>query len=265
MSAPTHDLGGSGVLVPLPVRFTIGLDLGKLSDYSALAVVEERPERVIERFNQATVTPIWGEDPDRTIPHLQRWPLQTSYATIAAEVGRLVATLAGRAQTEVRLFTDATGVGVAVTEMLLSQEPIRQLAHRSGFAAVTITGGTATSKGYASTGQVGYTTWHVPKVELVGAAQLALQSRKVKVAETLLEAATLVAELRNFQVTYTEAANAIYNARVGAHDDLVLAAALALWGATNKVDNAVQMNYRGTRVIAPYGTGVRAYGARRTY
>ena len=263
MSAPTHDLGGSGVLVPLPVRFTIGLDLGKLSDYSALAVVEERPERVIERFNQATVTPIWGEDPDRTIPHLQRWPLQTSYATIAAEVGRLVATLAGRAQTEVRLFTDATGVGVAVTEMLLSQEPIRQLAHRSGFAAVTITGGTATSKGYASTGQVGYTTWHVPKVELVGAAQMALQSRKVKVAETLPEAATLVAELRNFQVAYTESANATYNARVGAHDDLVLAAATALWGSRQRPSVGYNLNYRTGGDIAPYGAGVRPYGARR--
>src|SRR5688572_4026196 len=102
MSAvPMHNIGGSGVLVPLPVKFTIGLDLGKLADFSALAVAEERPTGVREMFGEARIAPIWGDDPDRTIPHLVRWPLQTSYATIAAEVGRLVATLAGRPQTEV--------------------------------------------------------------------------------------------------------------------------------------------------------------------
>jgi len=87
---------------------------------------------------------------------------------------------------------------------------------------------------------------------------MALQRRKLKVAVGLPEAATLVEELRNFEVRITQAANAVYNARVGAHDDLVLAAALALWGATHQVDNAVQMNYRGTRDVQPYG-------ARRTY
>ena len=264
-AAPLYAFPGGGT-VPLPVRYCLGLDLGKLSDFSALAVVEERPERCTEHFNRMTVTPVWGDDPERTIPHLQRWPLQTSYAAIAAEVGRLVATLAGRPQTEVWLFTDATGVGVAVTEMLLSQEPLRQLAARGRFAALTITGGTATTRGSASTAGVAYATLHVPKVELVGAAQLALQSRRVKVAESLPEAATLVAELRNFQVSYTEAANATYNARVGAHDDLVLAAALALYGATQRVDNTVRVSsYLGGglgRDIPQYGNGVKPYGRR---
>jgi len=31
--------------LPVPTRYTLGLDLGKMSDYSALAICEERPER----------------------------------------------------------------------------------------------------------------------------------------------------------------------------------------------------------------------------
>src|SRR4051794_8812180 len=72
--APTYQFPG-GVTVPLPVRYTLGLDLGKLSDPSALAIAEERPESVREHFGRATITPVWGDDPDYRIPWLQRWPL----------------------------------------------------------------------------------------------------------------------------------------------------------------------------------------------
>ena len=36
-------------------------------------------------------------------------------------------------------------------------------------------------------------------------------------------------ELQNFRVTYTSAANALFSARSGAHDDLVLSLAIACW------------------------------------
>ena len=60
---PMHTFARGGQ-TPLPLRFTLGLDLGKVTDYTALAIAEERPERCIEQFNQATVTPVWGDDPD---------------------------------------------------------------------------------------------------------------------------------------------------------------------------------------------------------
>lgn len=209
------------------LRLTLGLDLGKLADYTALAVAEERAEgtRPHPDPRRPGVVPAWSKDPDYSLPWLERWPLQTPYHTIAADVARRVADLAARPGVEVALFADATGVGVAVIELLTAQPAIRALGRR--FAAVTITAGHETTSGGA-----GRHRWHhVPKKELVGAAQVALQRHKLKVAASLPEAATLTSELRTFEVKITESANATYSHRDGAHDDLVLATALALWGA----------------------------------
>lgn len=46
----------------------------------------------------------------------------------------------------------------------------------------------------------------------------------------LPDAPTLLRELQDFRVRFTEAGNATFNAREGAHDDLVLALALAVFG-----------------------------------
>jgi len=55
----------------------------------------------------------------------------------------------------------------------------------------------------------------------------------LKIASQLPEADTLTRKLQNFQVKITGAANDTYGAwREGTHDDLVLAAALALWTGT---------------------------------
>jgi hypothetical protein len=60
--------------------------------------------------------------------------------------------------------------------------------------------------------------------------QVALQTDKLKIASALPEAENLSRELQGFQVKITEAANDTYGAwRDGAHDDLVLAVALALY------------------------------------
>lgn len=237
----THDLAGVGCIVPLPVRYTLGLDLGKLADYTALAIAEERPESVVEHFNQATIAPVWATDPDYTLPWLQRWPLGTPYHAIAAAVGKIVADLVARQRAEVALFVDATGVGSAVIETLAAEPTIKRLGR--GLAAVTITAGRETTRGYSN----GYRTFHVPKQDLVGAAQMALQRQKLKVAAGLPEAETLTGELRTFEVKITPSANATYSHRDGAHDDLVLATALALWGAKQRPAYAYSWNYRDQR------------------
>src|SRR5262249_22634138 len=90
---------------------------------------------------------------------------------------------------------------------------------------VTITGGFAVTE--QENGD-----WHVPKKELVTCLQLLLQSQRLRIADALPEAATLVRELQTFQVKITLAANETFGAwREGAHDDLVLATALAAWWA----------------------------------
>ncbi len=254
-TGPMYTFTNGGPLVPLPVRYTIGVDLGKHADYTALAIAEERPERVIEKWGQATISPVWSEDPDFTVPWLQRWPLGTPYFTIATDVAKLVATLEARPQTEVQIYLDGTGVGTAVVEIFRANETIKLLQTR--FSAVTITAG------HEATGGAG--DWHVPKKDLVGAAQVPLQRGKLKVAEALPEAQVLTAELRNFEVNITLNANAVYSHRDGAHDDLVLAVALALWGAKKRPNYVYSFSYlgQGRGDIPPYGNGVRPYGSRR--
>jgi hypothetical protein len=72
--------------------------------------------------------------------------------------------------------------------------------------------------------------WHVPKRDLIASAQIALQSRRLVIAEGLPDTATLVKELQDYRVEISEkTGHDSYNARSGAHDDLVLAVALAVW------------------------------------
>ena len=64
-------------------------------------------------------------------------------------------------------------------------------------------------------------SYHVPKKELITALQVVMQGRRLQIARSLPEAATLVRELQNFQVKITAAANETFGAwRDGQHDDL---------------------------------------------
>lgn len=85
---------------------------------------------------------------------------------------------------------------------------------------VVITGGREVSGNRAG--------WSVPKGELVSKLQALLHSGDLRIAASLPDAAVLARELQDFRVRFTEAGNATFNAREGAHDDLVLALALAL-------------------------------------
>jgi hypothetical protein len=48
-------------------------------------------------------------------------------------------------------------------------------------------------------------------------------------------------ELQDFRVSYSTAGNAIFSAREGAQDDLVLIASLAIFGAAHPIPNAALM------------------------
>jgi hypothetical protein len=75
----------------------IGLDLGKLRDYTAVCLLEHLVE----------------EHQFRVI-HLYRFPLRTTYPDIIRDVGQLVCRFPGS-----ELVIDATGVGVAVFDMFV--------------------------------------------------------------------------------------------------------------------------------------------------
>ncbi len=79
---------------------------------------------------------------------------------------------------------------------------------------------------------------NVPKKELVSVLHVLLQPRRLKVAKGLQAAVTLVREPTTIQTKITLAGNETFGAwREGAHDDLVLAVALAAWFAEHEPDS----------------------------
>ncbi len=187
---------------PAENEFLLGLDLGQVQDFTALAVVER-----VEAEDAATKPPRYE------VRHLERPPLGTGYPQIAARVGEVLRRLPSRPRRP-RLVVDATGVGRPVVDMLRQSglEPI----------AITITAGDTPS--WVGGG------WRVPKRDLVSTLAVLLQTGRLKVAKELPDAATLVNELLNFRVKISVGGHDSYEAwREGVHDDLVLAVSLAVW------------------------------------
>ena len=181
--------------------FYVGLDLGQAQDFTGLAIVER------------IAAPAGGREAVHHVRHLERFPLRTPYTAVVTGVSRLLS--APPLRGACRLVVDATGVGAAVVDLLA--------AARLAPVPVTITGGDVASRDDRG-------GWRVPKRDLVAVLLVLLQGGRLKIARELPEAETLQRELLGFQVKITASAHDTYGAwREGAHDDLVLAVALACW------------------------------------
>jgi hypothetical protein len=156
------------------------------------------------------------------VRHLERYPLGTLYPVIVTKIADLLQMPVLRGA---KLVVDGTGVGRPVVDMFRAAglKPI----------AVLITGGDKVNH------EGGY--WRVPKRDLVGAVQVPLQDKRLKFAENLPLASTLIQEMLNFKVKITESANDTYGAwREGQHDDLILSVMLAAWWAQRPVPEEMQ-------------------------
>jgi hypothetical protein len=114
------------------------------------------------------------------------------------------------------LVLDLTGVGRPVAD-LFQAEGLRPVK-------VSITAGdneTVNEHGI----------WHVAKLLLVSTVQAQLHDGRLQIQKDLPEAPILKLELEDFRATVTDSGRWTFGARSGAHDDLVLALALALWRA----------------------------------
>src|SRR4051812_29784985 len=116
---------------------------------------------------------------------------------------------------------DATGVGRPVVDLLREAglDPV----------AVTIHGGDQVIRGHER-------EYRVPKRDLVGSVQAALQTRRLRAAEAVPGWPTPKRGLGNFKAPITPGGHDTYGAgssgddwREGAHDDLVLSVALGIW------------------------------------
>jgi hypothetical protein len=181
-------------------RYFVGVDLGQVADYTAMAVLE-----------RATIIPL--RQPIYALRHLERVPRSTSYP----DVVRAVADLMTRLPTHSILIADATGVGRAVID-LMREAKLRPVP-------VVVHGGQQ-----STTDEYGYR--RIPKREMVAVAQVTMQQQRLKFARSLPLVRTLQEELQNFKIKITEAGNDTYGEwREGQHDDLVFALALACWYA----------------------------------
>jgi len=190
-------------------KFLLGLDLGQVRDYTALSIIEKITEDDTEAIYH--------------LRHIQRFPLKTTYPEIVDKVCDIFNS--DKISKYSRLIVDATGVGRPVVDLFKK----KQLYPK----AITITGGYDVIKDNGE--------YKVPKRDLVTNLQVLFQQEKLKIAEDLQEAKTLVQELLNFKVKIKDNARESFEAwREGIHDDLVLAVALACWWG-EKMDKKIEL------------------------
>ena len=182
-------------------RWIAGVDLGQAHDPTAVVIIDRYHEHL-------------------DVVHAERLALGMPYATQVDHIAALIADLGtrpGSPELDGGCMTavDATGLGQPVVE---------QIRARISAYAVTITAG-------ASSNTQGV-KWTVTKADLIGAVQVALQNRALRIAANMAETTALVTELKAYHkelsaggVTYAN------DPRFAAHDDLVIATALAVFMA----------------------------------
>jgi hypothetical protein len=216
--------------------------LGQAQDYTAIAIVDriDMPPTAKARRMEYTYH----------LRYLHRPPLGTRYPDIVNHVLGLLGQTPLTRQTP--LIVDKTGVGSAVVDMFAAQG-VRP-------RAVTITGGSEANR------EDPYNL-KVPKRELASTLVALYQGRRLKTAEGLELAPTLLNELVNFKVKINIAtANETYEAwRESIHDDLVLAVALACWYGEHVLGRPHNAVWGGERTIirpfnAPAGGERSSFG-----
>jgi hypothetical protein len=196
-------------------HFFLGLDLGQRHDFTALAILERTVlftgRRDPVSFQLETQTSL-------CFRHLHRYPTGTSYTAITDDLRRLVSSpqLANHST----LVLDATGIGGPVLDLL------RAARLSCPLIPVTITGGDNPSISGGS--------YRVPKRDLVLAFQIALDNGSLSIASDLPGTPALLDELAQFRIRISASGHDSYSAPSGAHDDLIIAASLALWRANRR-------------------------------
>jgi hypothetical protein len=248
-----------------PRHYSVGVDLGQASDFTAIAVLE----KTIAPPETAMFSPV-GESPSNRLVegravydlvYLKRPKLGTPYDTIAKRVADLICELEPQGGFgelgQVTLSVDGTGVGRGVVDMIRAEFQRRgamsSSVPRVDFRPVSITGSNTSLKKPERTN--GY--WSVPKKDLIFPAVAAFQQSKIRIAKGITDRGALVHELRNYsRKTNIAMGNMVFEPwREAAHDDLLFAVCLALWGWQQRRPNTA------LRVVGVDGV-VRTVGPR---
>ena len=145
----------------------IGLDVGQMADYTALAVVERQipptchPHEMAPDDRRSLAQLLEPQPATYLVRHLQRFDLGTSYVEV---INRVAAVFLEPLPQPVTFLLDVTGVGRGIYDMFRAV----QLRPK----AVTVHGG----------GKVTHQgdEWHVPKASLVFSLNAAAQDRPTR-------------------------------------------------------------------------------------
>ena len=92
---------------------------------------------------------------------------------------------------------------------------------------------------------------------LISGVDACLHDGSLRFADELREREALREELQNFRRHVTNAGRATYQARTGAHDDLVLAVAISLWWCGERRKRQVWINGKTPEQMAEHLARVR--------
>jgi hypothetical protein len=194
-------------------RWIVSVDLGQSHDYTAICAIHHtvvpskewkfernaHRQQKIERFD---------------VLHLERLPLGMPYPEQVQHVKRL---LDREPLKGAKLVLDETGVG----------RPVADIFNTAGLRPTRV----AIGSGLEVTRRDG-DSFTVPKRHLISGLEAKMHTQEFKIAPSI--SAALVEELKDFQRKVSESGRATYDARSGAHDDLILACAIGLWFAMDR-------------------------------
>lgn len=204
-----------------PHRVALGVDLGQSKDPTSIAVVEQikpvLPDHLQDFMRPDQVAALRREmpKPEYNLRLLEQAPLGEPYPAQAQRLNRILARQQ-IAEHQPFVWMDYTGVGRAVFDIFKEQRVPR-------LKPVTIIFN-------GQEGPNGNGGHSVPKLDLVSRLQALMHTGRLHMPDTLPLAKTFRHELLDFRVSYTAVGNATFGAREGAHDDLILAVALAVYG-----------------------------------
>lgn len=234
-----------------PHRFIAGLDIGQLSDPSALVVLERQM-----RLSHGQLEPYYFAG------HLERIPLQTPYPVMASGVRTRLEQLGERCA----LVIDATGVGRVIVDAFraawMGWDDVRglrvPLANKPTIIALTLTAGE----------QARAESWdeqHVPRRDVLMRFMLILQQQRFQAAASLAEVPTLIKEGQAYRWRRNKAGDGdeLYSDWKDAkHDDLLFAVCCAVWWGDKYAPTTIPSNGQ-TQYATATGTGrVRSHGQR---
>jgi hypothetical protein len=195
---------------------SIGVDLGKARDYTAIAVVVRTETTIHNVTREGLHSRTEREYGSAELIHMERLKAGTSFIEAVKRI-REMATHPGFGPGRKRLVVDATGLGSPVVEMIREHFFNAHNAVPSGrlcapvdceLRPVVITGGSGQR---CSGGE-----WHVAKADLMTGLRTSMELQDLLIAGRMPETPELVKELTSFGGT--------------GHDDRVMALALAVWG-----------------------------------